>query len=110
MITFEIFNNHFIFYENGRVYKLHKKKRVYTPITTKNTGYQNISCRDGKKVKTFSLHRLIYQAFNPDTNMEGLHVDHVDRNRSNNKISNLKLSTVRENLLNRKFRKIIKLN
>ena len=109
MKTFNIFNNYFIFYEDGRVYKLDKRYRIYTKITKKNTGYQTISCRNGDKIITFYLHRLIYQAFNPDENIQGMQIDHIDRDRSNNKIDNLRCVKRSKNLLNRKFRKIIKI-
>jgi len=110
MKTYSIYNNHFIFYSDGRVYKLNKKHRVYTPISIKNSGYQMISCRDGNKVKTFYLHRLIYQAFNLDENIDKKQIDHIDRDRSNNKIDNLRSVNRRDNLLNRRFRKTIKIN
>lgn len=110
MKTYSIFNNYFIFYDDGRVYKLNKKRRVYSLITKKNSGYQMVSCRDKGKIKSFYLHRLIYQAFNPEENIDRKQIDHIDRDRSNNKIDNLRCVNRRENLLNRRFRKIIKIN
>ena len=109
MKTFSIFNNHFIFFKNGRVLKLNKFKRVYTEITKKHSGYQTITCRNGKELKTFYLHRLIYKAFNPELNINGLHIDHLNRNKSDNRIDNLKLTSHQENMLNRKFRKVIRI-
>ena len=108
MQLFSIFNNHFIFYKNGKVYKFDKRKRVYTNITVKNTGYQTISCRNGKKINTYYLHRLIYMAFNPDENIKGKDIDHKDKNRSNNKLENLRAVPHSINMKNRKFRKTIK--
>jgi hypothetical protein len=55
---------------------------------------------DGKrKLFTVAIHRLVAQAFiaNPDSLPV---VDHIDRNKHNNHVSNLRWATVSENTLN----------
>jgi hypothetical protein len=49
--------------------------------------------------KWFQLHRLVYQAHNGKI-PEGLHIDHIDNNKTNNDISNLRLATRSENSCN----------
>ena len=66
-------------------------------------GYQHIGlCKNGK-VKTFNIHRLVATAFidNPDGKPE---VDHIDRNKTNNCVNNLRWATRSENNYNRVFK------
>ncbi len=62
-------------------------------------GYVNIQLSKAGKIKTFLMHRLVALAFieNP---LEKPDVDHIDRNKSNNIIDNLRWSTTSENLMN----------
>jgi hypothetical protein len=53
------------------------------------------------KRKTIRVHRLVAQAFvpNPENKPE---IDHIDRNRQNNNVENLRWATKSENMLNTK--------
>lgn len=63
-------------------------------------GYVLVDLNSGSKKKTFKVHRLVAEAFIP--NPENLpHVDHSDGDRQNNRLTNLKWSSVKENLLNK---------
>ena len=44
-----------------------------------------------------SAHRVVYALNNPDTNIEGLVINHIDTNPSNNRIENLELVTQKIN-------------
>jgi hypothetical protein len=50
--------------------------------------------------KMYKSHRLIYM-YNNGEIADGLHIDHIDRNRLNNNIENLRLVTSQENGFNR---------
>ena len=62
--------------------------RVLKPIKNRDGYYNVYLCKDGIK-KALKIHRLIALHFipNPD-NL--LYIDHIDRNRTNNSISNLR--------------------
>ena len=61
------------------------------------SGYYNFKI--GKR-KKFLVHRIIWQIVKGPI-PENLQIDHIDRNKTNNKISNLRLATKNQNMLNR---------
>lgn len=72
-------------------YKRVKTEKILKPYLS-NTGYKVISLDN----KRFYIHRLVAQAFlpNPENKPE---IDHIDTNRTNNSISNLRWVTRSEN-------------
>lgn len=66
-----------------------------------NGGYLDIRVRYGNKVrKKYLVHILVWKTFNGEI-PNGLQVDHIDRDRLNNNLSNLRLLTPSENNKNR---------
>jgi hypothetical protein len=61
--------------------------------------YNYVKLYKNGKFKLFQLHRLIYEAHFGNI-PEGLLIDHIDNNRQNNNISNLRLATHSENTCN----------
>lgn len=55
------------------------------------------------------VHRLVYKYFVGDI-IGKMDIDHIDRNRQNNKLSNLRLCTRKENMNNPETVKILKIN
>ena len=60
-------------------------------------GYRRV-CIKGK---TYHVHRLIAETFLPNPENKP-YIDHIDRNRANNDVSNLRWVTVKENAYNQK--------
>ena len=56
-------------------------------------------CKDGKQ-KSKKVHRLLAQHYLPDWSEE-LYVDHIDRDRLNNNLSNLRMVTYQQNTFNK---------
>ena len=88
--------------EKGIIYSIRKgieKKKVAINLPT---GYlQHIlfrGKRDGQVRKTYYEHQVIWASVNGAI-PEGMVIDHIDRNRSNNSIHNLRLTTPRGNVL-----------
>jgi hypothetical protein len=85
--------------EEGNVFSLrtHKKMKAYK---LKNRGYMLIGLSKNKKNKKHLVHRLMAETYLPEFSPE-LQVDHIDRDRTNNSIDNLRMVTAEQNAYNR---------
>ena len=64
-------------------------------------GYPYVIIRKDGKQKGKTVHRLVAQAYLPDY-CEELSVDHIDRDKTNNNLSNLRMVTHQKNTFNTK--------
>ena len=77
-------------YEDGRVWSY--KREIFRKPSTHKDGYYKLVLTKDKKEKTFLLHRLLALHFIPNP-LNLPEVDHIDRNRQNNDLSNLQWIT-----------------
>lgn len=81
---------------NGKLVKVKYKGKI-RKTSTDNNGYQKICVHRNGVMKAYVAHRLVAKYFLEDFNPE-LEVDHIDDNRSNNKVTNLRMVTRLENV------------
>ena len=81
------YENLYIIYQDGRIYTKYKKEPLKYYITKK--GYYQLTLCHNYKKQSFLLHRLIAIHYIPNPNNYE-QVDHIDRDRRNNRISNLR--------------------
>lgn len=93
-------------YDNGMIIRDAKigingnklKRKVIHPTLTKN-GYYTVRLSDHMgRMRQFYLHRLVYMVFRGD--ITGKEIDHIDTNRANCALSNLRAVTHRQNCSN----------
>ena len=88
---------------NNQVYSYYKKKYL-KPVPNKDGYYQIGLYKKNTKKKYFRLHKLVYE-YNIGEIPNGYCIDHIDNNRQNNNIDNLRLATRSENSCNVKVKK-----
>ena len=88
----------YLIYEDGKVYS--KRSKRYLKQYDNGHGYLYVKpCKEGKS-KLYLIHRLIALHYIPNPDNK-ICVDHIDRNRKNNKLNNLRWATDSENQQNR---------
>ena len=119
-----VYDNLFSYYKHGGRNQIERWHPV--KISSGGKGYKHFTFSYKGKSKTLQYHRVLYYAHNNqwnllDSSMENV-IDHIDGDKTNNCISNLRVVTQQENQFNRKckgytfdkasgkYKAIIKLN
>ena len=93
-------------YEDGKIWKWRENKSKPSEwreikVSVRNNGYRHV----GLNKKFYSYHRIVYFIHNPDWDIHNSsmdnQIDHIDRDRSNNNIENLRMVTASQNQWNR---------
>lgn len=75
---------------------------IMVPYISKHNGYVYVALSKNGKSKTYRLHKLIYQTFIGDTpNKYDKYktINHIDGDKTNNRVENLEMNTQSENQL-----------
>ena len=87
----------YLIYDDGRVYS--KNVNRFLKQCKDGKGYYSINlCKNGK-IKMFNIHRLVGLHFIPKVEGKDI-IDHIDRNNTNNHVSNLRWANHSENMIN----------
>jgi hypothetical protein len=81
--------------KNGDIFNKYNKKLMFHKINN----YYIVSLRKNKKQYSKSIHRIVYESFNPkiDLNKDNI-INHLDENKLNNNLENLELVTNKQNI------------
>ena len=80
-----------------------KTGKVLSP-SVNGKGYYNVDFYNNGTRKNHKVHRLVAEAFIPNHDNKAC-VDHIDNNKLNNHVENLRWATISENGMNRKMSK-----
>ncbi len=99
------YEGYYLINKEGEIYGI-KRKKIVKPQINKYGYYQIILYKNGKHT-TCKIHRLLAIQYIP--NPEGKPViDHMDRNKQNNSLDNLKWATHSENNFNKTLKGFIR--
>ena len=87
-------NENYSINEKGEI-KNNITKKILSPSINKDSGYYQIDLWKNNKSRKYTLHRLLASNFIPNLENKPT-VDHIDGNRLNNNISNLRWATYSE--------------
>jgi len=71
------------------------------PQFLNSSGYKTVNIKNPNGCRTYTIHRLVGEMFLPKSN-EKLEIDHIDRNKLNNNLDNLRWVDDYEQAINKK--------
>lgn len=80
--------------KNGNVFNTKLKKQI-TPVL-KKTGYYEVRLGLNNKRTSLSHHRVVWETWNGSI-PQGMHINHINQIKSDNRLSNLEMVTPSEN-------------
>ena len=90
--------DNYIIYDNGIVQN--KKTKRILKKSLMMIGYYRVSLSKKGKSKNFYIHQLVAKHFIPNPLLKSC-IDHIDQNKLNNNVSNLRWVTIQENNFNK---------
>lgn len=87
------YSNYYIS-NKGRIRHRDKNNLLQPSLTC---GYYKVRLSEGGLVEDYMIHKLVYSLFTKDTDFDGYVIDHIDGNKLNNDINNLRKITLSEN-------------
>lgn len=92
---FRDFNKYEV-YEDGRIWS-YKTNKFLKPSTDKK-GYQLVWLYDNDgKMKGYLIHRVVYEAVTRNPIPDGMQINHINEDKTDNRFENLNLMTPKEN-------------
>ena len=85
----------YIIYNDGDVYSRYRNR--YLKHKTQRSGHKFVCLYKNKDSEAFRVHRLVALHYIPNPDNKDC-VDHIDGNKSNNNVKNLRWTTHRENM------------
>lgn len=86
--------------EQGNIYRLNKHtKELIECSTVCNNGYLRICVKVNNKFKMVTVHKIIWETFNGEI-PDGMEIDHINTVRNDNRLSNLRCVSHKDNVNN----------
>ena len=83
-------------YEDGRIWSYKTKK--FLKLGTNQYGYKVVSLSDNEgKKKKYLVHRVVYESVTGEPIIEGLQINHINEDKTDNRFENLNLMSPKEN-------------
>ena len=97
-------NNNYFINKQGEIYRQNKKDKKFKLLKPRlEKGYYRVCLYIDKISKFYLVHRLLGMVFIPNPDNKPC-IDHIDKNKLNNDLSNLRWATYKENNDNRDFK------